>query len=251
MDYIKDTRKDSVLSSFFDALHATRTNPFGENKAADRGYRRAERLIAAIYLLTNHIPSNEPLRNAIRSTSISLLSEILAFRDDMRAFESPKFIAFQSTARELISLIRLLAVSGLISIQNTDVITEALDELVNFLAVSQRSPISESVRFSREDFLDAGPMYSGPKKDVKDVLSIKDRKTSDGDVLYKTTPQITARSNSILDILRSGGEMGIRDIIVHIPEYSEKMIQRKLLDLVQTGQVKKVGAKRWSKYSII
>lgn len=251
MDYIKNIQKSDHLPKFLDSVRTVRTNPFGENRSGDRAYRRAERLVAAIHLLTNHIPADEPLRRSVRVESLTLLSDAIELRDEMRALESHKIHVFQARIRHLISILRILAVAGFVSIQNADAVTEALDELGNFLAVSQRSPMSENIRFSREDLLDVRMTDMSVKKDVKDSVYIKDTPTKDTTVLYnKTSSSITARGNVLLDILRSGGEMGIRDVAAHVPEYSEKMIQRELLDLVQRGLVRKSGLKRWSKYSV-
>ncbi|MBI5003898.1 hypothetical protein HZC00_02290 [Candidatus Kaiserbacteria bacterium] len=251
MDYIKNTQKSEQLPRFLDGVRSVRTNPFGENKAGDRAYRRAERLVAAIHLLTNHIPSDEPLRTNIRRQSLALLSDVIELRDEMRAVDSHKVHLFQVSVRHLISMLRILAVAGFISIQNADAVTEALDELGNFLAVSQRSPMSESVHFSREDLLDVRMSDLSFKKDLKDSMNIKDKRSGDTNVLNnKTSNTVTTRGNVILDILRTGGEMGIRDVAAQVPEYSEKMIQRELLDLTQRGLVKKSGLKRWSKYSL-
>jgi len=250
MDYVRDTQKSEHLPKFLDAARAVRTNPFGENKAGDRAYRRAERLVAAIHLLTNHVPADEPLRKSIRTTSVALLSDALNLRDEMRALESAKIHLFQANIRQLISLLRILAVAGFVSIQNADAVTEALDELGNFLAVSQRSPLSENIRFTREDLLDVRSTDVTAKKDVMDNMYIKDRKDKSADVLYKKTESVTNRGSTIMDILRSGGDFGIRDIAANVPEYSEKMIQRELADLVHAGRVKKTGLKRWSKYSL-
>jgi len=59
-----------------------------------------------------------------------------------------------------------------------------------------------------------------------------------------------ARANQILDILKLGGALGIKDIAANLPQYSEKMIQRELANLVVTRSVEKAGEKRWSKYRI-
>jgi DNA-binding HxlR family transcriptional regulator len=52
-------------------------------------------------------------------------------------------------------------------------------------------------------------------------------------------------------VLRSQGELGIKDVVSNLPEYSEKMIQRELAELVAAGRVKKTGLKRWSRYTYI
>lgn len=251
MDYIKNIQKSDHLPRFLDGVRSVRTNPFGENKAGDRAYRRAERLVAAIHLLTNHIPAEEPLRRSVRTGSLTLLSDVMELRDEMRALESYKIHAFQVSIRHLISMLRILAVAGFVSIQNADAVTEALDELGNFLTVSQKSPVSENIRFSREDLLDVRMTDVSVKKDIKDATYVKDKGNKDTDVLYNKTPSaVSARGDVLLDILRSGGEMGIREVAAHVPEYSEKMIQRELLDLVQRGLIRKSGLKRWSKYSV-
>lgn len=244
MDYTKNTQKSGHLAKFLEGTRPVRTNPFGENKAGDRAYRRAERLVAAIHLLTNHVPPGEPLRASLRSTSLALLSDSLALRDDMRSTESSGVLVFQAKIRQLISMLRILAVAGFVSIQNADAVTEALDDLGNFLAVSQRSPISESTRLSREYLLDVHDVGHYHQKDIKDKVPKSEL------VPYKATTALSSRSGAIMDILGAGGELGIREIATNMPEYSEKMIQRELVDLVRDGRVKKIGLKRWSKYSL-
>jgi len=253
MDSQKDIPTPDHLSRFFDD-HAVKTNPFGENRSAERVYRRTERLCAALHLLTNHIPINEPLRESVRENALKLLQHILSIRDEMRAPESAKLSSLRSLIRHLISLVRMLTVSGFASLQNGSVVVEALDELGNFLSASQRSALSESISLTREDFIDVhSPIVRKtvirPIQTVKDAGSVKDKVTSSESVIENASQSVTLRQESILEVLRSGGELGIRDIASNLPEYSEKMIQRELLELVARGRVKKSGLKRWSRYS--
>jgi hypothetical protein len=147
----------------------------------------------------------------------------------------------------------MLAVSGLVSGQNAQTIIDALDELGNFANVSKRSPLSEGFVFSKEDLLDIGS--AGDVKDVKDTQNIKDRtQVKDATNVEPKSPiqrDLSVRKQGIIGVLRSGQELGIRDIAANLPEYSEKMIQRELLALVLEGKVKKLGFKRWSRYTLI
>jgi hypothetical protein len=59
------------------------------------------------------------------------------------------------------------------------------------------------------------------------------------------------RADQIIDILKVGGTLGIKDIVANLPQYSEKMVQRELALLVGAGRVQKMGAKRWSKYQAV
>lgn len=257
MDEIKDVQKTDSISRFMDS-HAVRTNPFGENRAGDRAYRRAERIAAAIHLLTNHIDAEEPVCASIRTSSVELLQHVLELRSEMRSAQSSVFTAAQAKIRHLISLIRILTVSGYISMQNATTMVEALDELGNFMTAAQRSMLSESVSISRDDLLDVRATPSPrnrPVKDIKDTYGstakvVGDNGGSPTVMNSKNDGQISVRRQSILEVLQNGGLMGIKDICTNLPEYSEKMIQRELAELVESGKVRKAGLKRWSRYSV-
>ena len=252
MDGQKDIQKtESPLAPFFDE-RPLRTDPFGNNNSAERLYRRAERLGAALHLLTNHIPSEEPARTLVRESGLNIIHNALALRDGLRAEGSRHLDVFRASIRYSISLTRMLAVSGLASLQNTQTMIEALDELGNFVNISKRSPLSEGVVLSKEDLLDIGVAVRDGK-DIKDSLGIKNKtiqKDRDGTSVTRTilARDIHARRQSIIEVLRSGRELGIRDIASNLPEYSEKMIQRELASLVAEGRLKKIGFKRWSRY---
>ncbi|MDO8552955.1 MAG: hypothetical protein Q7S01_05570 [bacterium] len=263
MDETRDTKKTDSLSRLLDG-GAVRTNPFGRNVSGEKSYRRAERLVAALHLITSHISEHEPIRKSARATSIELLSGLLSLRDEMRSVHSEKVRSVQATVRQLISLVRILAVSGLVSPQNTDVIVEAVDELGNFINLAGRTPLSESVVLSRDDLL-SGTLAREKRNLVKDRLATAVSNTDAGvsirtdngsitdiqrDIGISKTSMTTRRSE-IIAVLRSVKDAGIRDVASSLPEYSEKMIQRELAALVAVGQVKKTGLKRWSKYSLL
>lgn len=257
MDDFRDTQKTDNLSKFFDGQNV-RVNPFGDNRAADRAYRRSERIAAAMHLLTNHIERSEPLRLEARSEATRLLSLVLRVRDEMRSSQSGDVIAVLASIRKLISLVRLLALSGFASTQNCSAVIEALDELGNFMHVSQRTNFSESVSLTRDEMIEIGTFGHRATVNVKDI---KDRAPSaniamnGGDSMPTVTVShenghISSRGLNIIEVLRSGGSMGIKDICSNLPEYSEKMVQRELLSLVAAGKVTKTGLKRWSRYAI-
>lgn len=264
MDYQKDTPKTEGLIKFVDA-QATKTNPFGENRVGERAYRRAERISAAIFLMTSHVSDTEPLRSRARNLALDLIEDVLAVRDELRSLNSPRASKLKTSIRELISITRMLAVGGMTSFQNSSVLCEALDELSGFLVASQRSTLSESVSYAREDFLDtrevatqtaskpvvrdASDVSVGTEKDVRPAArNGESEKQAVGNGHIKNTGN--GRSQAILEVLRVGGELGIRDVASNLPEFSEKMIQRELAVLVQKGLVSKKGLKRWSRYSL-
>src|SRR3989344_5739497 len=259
MDEQRDIQKTNSISRFIDG-QVVKTNPFGNNRAGQRVYRRAERIVAGLYLLTNHISSDESVRAKVRSDATDLLTQTLSLRDEMRSPQSGNYHMLQSTVRELISLVRILAVSGFVSTQNASIMIEALDELGVYLNASQKSILAESVSLSREDLIDVRSSFvqhtnTRLVKDIRDTGAIKDTGNQKDSQklsvnLGQAEGQTSLRAQSIIEVLRSGGSLGIRDIVSNLPEYSEKMIQRELVVLVNGGSVKKQGLKRWSKYSV-
>lgn len=215
-------------------------------------------MVAALYLLTNHIPSGEGARVDLRSHANELLAQVLTLKDDMR---SPQSLAVQrvtTTIRHLISLVRVLTISGYVSIANAETMVAALDDLGNFLVSSQRSILSENITINRDELMDVGEATTRTRvvqaiKDTREVSVITDThvvKDVSATSVRSAAGGTNVRVQNILDVLRTGGNLGIKDIVANLPEYSEKMIQRELLVLVRDGKVKKSGLKRWSRYSV-
>ena len=258
MDEIKDIERKDTISHFLTGKQV-RTQPFGDNISGDRAYRRAERVVAALHLVTNHVPSHEPARSATRQAGLDLLSSVLSLRDEMRISESPLLAHTQACIRRLISLVRMLSAGKYLSLPNADTLVDALDELGVFLVASQRTSLSESTVLTREELLDTGnaPM---PQARAAGRVSKRQRRSSLTDTAGKKVgmsdrgtrrvDRAQARSEGIVSILGSQGTLGIKDISAHLPEYSEKMIQRELKNLVAVGKIKKTGAKRWSMYAL-
>ncbi|MDO8561955.1 MAG: hypothetical protein Q7S05_03975 [bacterium] len=260
---LKDAKDTDQFSRSLNG-HVVRTNPFGRNASGDKAYRRAERLVAGLHLLTSHVSPEEPVRQIIRKKAVQLLSNILDLRDEMRGASSVKTRTVQASIRELISLVRILTISGFISFQNADVVIESLDELGNFLHASRRSSLSEDIILSREDLLGVQPVIqkkkamtvtrtigvlSDKEPETETISDIKDKMSAQSSG-YNKTDAVTVRGQNILDVLGSGGELGIKDVCAHFPEYSEKMVQRELASLVSANKVRKIGLKRWSRYSL-
>lgn len=263
MKDITDIKKTDYLAAFLDNK-IIRTRPFGPNKLGEKAYDRVEKIVAALHLLTSHIQADEPLRQLARKTGLQLLNNLLLLRDEMRVSNSSKIKNTRSSIRELISLLRILAVSGFISIQNAEVLIDAVDELSTLISSAQRSPLSESVLIVKENLLGASfndklrnsvagqvsrsaRITPQNKQDLMDITDSKELK--DSTFPYKDNIRAN-RVKSILDTLGSG-ELGIKDISGQLPEYSEKMIQRELAALILSGKVRKSGFKRWSRYAIV
>lgn len=236
-----------------------RTSPFGQNVSAENIYLRAERIAAAVFLLTSHIGHEESLRGDVRSTGIQLVRNALAVTGELRAPGSERVRDVHASIRELISLVRFLGVGGYASTANVQLLVGALDELGQTLNASQRSVLAEDVALRKEDLMPRtarsvhprGALNAGQSRNLS--IPPKRTRTVRQESVVKDSDSRKVISNEtrrerILDILRAGGVLGIKDIATNLPEYSEKMIQRELSALISDNRVRKMGAKRWSKY---
>lgn len=251
MDNKKDIDKVSQMAKILD-FEVSSSSPFGRNTLGDNAYRRAERIVAALHLLTMHLSEEEPLRVEIRRISSRLLPSILALRTGFRTSGSEAISETRAEISHVVSLVRILAVSGLASPGNAESLISALAELGSMLD-SERVYMSEDITVSREDLIprprlsDQAGQGSKPQS-LKDIF-VKDKRTNTKGQ-QQGTESVSLRSDSVLSLLKRGGSFSIKDIVSHMPEYSEKMIQRTLADMVLEGRVKKQGEKRWSRYSV-
>ena len=253
MDEVKDIEKRDRPLDHFDS-RTIRTDAFGHNTVADHAYRRVEKIVAAIHLLTNHLPPEEPLRSVIRQESLKLLSDVLNTQFEMRASESSSLKQAKALIRKLMSLVQIIRVAGHVSDQNAGIIVGALDDLGDFLSSSQRSELSEAVSLDVHDFYDLKvPEAQRPRISDKVIRRRKQSRIKQyvpSIAAGEGAPEIQDRRQEIVGVLGTRGQVGIKDIAVSLPAYSEKMIQRELKSLVTLGRVKKMGAKRWSTYAL-
>ena len=59
-----------------------------------------------------------------------------------------------------------------------------------------------------------------------------------------------ARRSRILKLIKDNREVTIKDIVMHFPDVSEKTIQRELVAMSDSGVLKKIGDRRWSRYAL-
>jgi DNA-binding HxlR family transcriptional regulator len=244
-----DSDKTEQIIAFVDS-NGVRINAFGNNKSAERLYKRAERVVAAVFLVTSHVSDTEPLRTSMRTTALSVMTSVLALRDEMRASESERVREFRAQLRELVSLLRLLAVAGHVSFANAETLSDAVEDLAGFLSSAQKSSLSESNHLSKESFLsvrdDALPSASNGSRESVPLHSARPAQTP----VRSISDGAKTRTNAIISVLSQGTAMGIKDIVSQLPEYSEKMIQRELASMTDMGVVRKEGLKRWSRYTL-
>lgn len=68
---------------------------------------------------------------------------------------------------------------------------------------------------------------------------------------YLVYSQLTDRAGRVKTVLEAKPQATVKDVAEIITDVSEKTIQRELNSLIEKGQVKREGERRWSRYSVI
>lgn len=244
--------------------------------------KRIEKISQAIYLVSNHLKDNEPLKYELRKESIGFLSCIRSMDEEGGAGDLPPDLiidALSTYAKDLISLLSLAVVAGLISRTNGEIITQEIEGLLgSFREVVGDSTTRAGFVLSQEFFaadpelqehltqrlgkghnnflLDKSsglfnekipfPKNTKNSKDAGAPQNSGNTASNQDNIKDKKD----ARQIKILTLLRARGNLSIKDFASVIPDCSEKTIQRELSELVEKGVIKKEGERRWSTYSL-
>ena len=213
-------------------------------------FKKTEKIVSAIYLVTSLIKDNEPMKWELREGSMSLLSVIMALNGTENIDKNKHLQSFFTLSIQIISFLNVAFVSGIISRMNSSIIITEINSLVDY--VKQQTIISSnSSGFILSDsfFATDTPPANADKGQApffKSVAAVEIKNNKSGIV----TDKKDNRKNSILSILKKDSQLTIKDFVKVITDCSEKTIQRELIDLVEKGLVKKSGERRWSTYSL-
>lgn len=241
-------------------------------------YKKAEKVTTALYLITNLMPFEEPLRWQMRHAALSLIGGMLPLKDTGRGTHIETTVI--PIVSELLSLIEVGRAAELISAMNTELVSRELSELgravreqyggaVGGLLAPDFFSVLEGDHHTallvdtteREHGAERG---SDGLKDIQSPsqgqFSIKDTQGSSqghregrkelGESSSSPKESARERKTKIVALLRKKTMLSVRDIGRAVGGYSEKTIQRDLNTLVAEGRVKQEGKRRWTRYSL-
>ncbi len=246
--------------------------------------KKSEKITTAMYMVTDLIPQNDPIRQKLRDLSVRTLSETRALSYAITGdiyFHLSRII---SMSWEMVSLMEVSVVVGFISDMNYGYLKNALIDFISDLRNRQRIESFKNIedmkfgegeaasivlksdffKVTENDLKRTKEETSIPKQE--EALIIKDKTENDYkgqnkmSFIKKTiikdkssilSPKIKDRKQKILSLILEKKDISINDIISSFPEYSQKTIQRDLISLTQESKIKKVGDKRWSRYQSI
>ena len=239
-------------------------------------YSKTNKLITALYMVTDMIDDREPLRNKLRTLGTEIVSDTYSISTFPNINVSIKAI---SKCSETISFLEIASTISIISEMNCNILKKEFGELRTALEALIHGPNmwnsqSDLSLFFKEDIaLSSTKNKDEHKKPIghftptrigvqkgstlmkalsNKAYSMSDR-GSDFDVLKKN------RQAEIISIIKdsyqsSGGTLGLTITDIKdkakgpIASCGEKTLQRELVSMVERGVLYKMGSKRWSRY---
>ncbi|MFA6257043.1 MAG: hypothetical protein WCT29_03335 [Candidatus Paceibacterota bacterium] len=239
-------------------------------------YQKTNKLITALYMVTDIIDRDEPLRNKLRTLGAGVVSDI-----NLEPAKACRKIA------EIMSFLDIASAVNIVSAMNCNILRKEFYELDQAIRESLNEPqiLNKQIDLS-EFFRNELPSPRGGYEVDRRSTSLGVQKAS---TLLKSIHQISdkiprargagahtlvshmhgaafevskgQRRADILNIIKSsGGSATIKDIkdrASHLTDKNntlstlgEKTLQRELIAMVHDGVLNKIGEKRWSKYSI-
>lgn len=273
MDNQKDTKKTEVNN--YGEINVSNIDSFVNKDINEFINKKTEKLVTALYMVSDCLEDDNPLKNKLRFQGVELLS--LIFKTSTLSF-SQKYSHISlvlNNINEILSLIEISYTIGFISEMNTLILKNEFNLLVSELKTYQEK--NKHFTFSLDEEMFNIPIEELKERvDLLDKGHIKDKRTDSNNLSFinKKSPlsndkQIRRslsdtkilnkqdRRNKIMSVIKNytppTGQVGvsIKDISLMYNDCSEKTIQRELNDLVLKGLLKKTGAKRWSRYAIV
>lgn len=230
---------------------------------------KTERLTSAVYLVTGLMDSSEKIKDELRSTALSSISDLYIpskISSRLKNFVSDKII---EKIDHIISLLEVGLVGGLISKMNCSILKEEYSKLKDILLKFQILNgednyilpdhfLGEDIKVTSKLVRDTSKM-SFINNNPKSLKNIDTYKTEDNKKNiasnYNKIKAKSSRQDLIIRTIKDDMEYTIKDIISAVSvvdpavDCSDKTIQRDLTFLVVTGVLKKRGERRWSRYS--
>lgn len=241
--------------------------------------KKTEKLVTALYMVSDCMDTDDALKGKLRLLGVDLLSDIYKL-SILSPVERRTHISVVLThTYELLSYIEIAYSIGFISEMNTAILKKEFSNLIadlnsnltkdkhfTFTLDDKMFEVPELNNLNKnENYSDTGQQSVKDKRTSFNTMSFINNKNPLSMVQHKrTNPSVTNvvdrqnRTNKIMSIIKDkkalpGNQAGvsIKDISLSFTDCSEKTIQRELNSLVLKGQLKKTGAKRWSRYAVI
>lgn len=244
--------------------------------------KNLQQITMAIYMVTDCVEDDEPLRNQSRSAVLKAMNSIANVMGKVQVTTSE----LRSTNAQMILVrqhISVLEIMGYISSMNASILLKEIDRFITRLDTSilDIGSAHESKNLLRSDMsfgVDLGELFYKNKNNLSSsVDNINTEKTFVNNGLNQNTRESfeqplgkiekemgrLQRRSLILKLFRelpsqSGfKELTLNELVEKYVRYggegqiSEKTIRRELNEMIQDGTLEKIGTKRWVRYRLV
>ncbi len=208
-------------------------------------YSKTNKLISALYMVTDVMDKDEPLRGKLRVLGVEVISDI---------YSNPKNALGKIS--QILSFLDVARAINLISEMNASVLKQEFLGLEKSVKETQGTPLLLSELFpSREQsspFISTGerPRVGVQKGStlMKALGEVSNRISSDQGKRQKQDVLKTQRRSEIINTVKKNNNgASIKDIVLAIGQ-GEKTIQRELVAMVKENFLYRTGSKRWTRY---
>ena len=163
---------------------------------------KTEKLVTALYMITNFLSDKEPIKWRLRDVSLSMLSQASVLKEKNSAEQSNLLSSMLVETSETLSLLEIAHLSGFISEMNYAVLRREYDGLAE--QIQSRSEIQKSIhRVSLPD-----TFFSDNTQTSAQSLPASSQKSGQHIPAGSSTSSYAARSLSSTPTMNNGGYSG-------------------------------------------
>lgn len=241
--------------------------------------KKTEKLVTALYMVTDCMDTDDALKGKLRLLGVELLSDIYKFATLSPLDKYNRVPVCLTRIYEILSFIEIAYTIGFISEMNTSILKKEFEGLATNLKSRQSKDKHFTFTLNSKMFetteIPAG--FNNKKTQIQSEYSIKDKRTPFNTMSFINNSSLLANNNNfnhtknttslsdredrnkrIISIIKdkivfpeNKDGVSIKDISLAFTDCSEKTIQRDLNTLVSKGELKKIGSKRWSRYKLV
>ena len=215
-------------------------------------HNKINKLITALYMVTDIMDKEEPLRNKLRTLGVEIISDM---------YTTPG--SALNKIAEIFSFLDIASAINLISEMNFTILRKEFLELKKSIEEKHRTPVALSELFTEVE----DPILPLSSAKGGSASGGKGQKTRIGvqrgstllhalrNVSDKPNENRNQRKENIKEVLKDKeGEMSIKDIGEVLKSkgqaISEKTLQRELVLMLKDNLLYRTGSKRWSRYFV-
>ena len=234
--------------------------------------KKTEKLITALYMVTDCMDTDDALKNKLRGLGVELLSDMYRLSTLIPVEKHNHIDISLAHIYEILSFVEIAHTIGFISEMNGMILKKEFTVLINELESHKDKDkhftftLNEKMFDIEKDNALGLASRSSNIKDIKRTSFNTMSFTNNRSPLSNFQPRIHNPNTSTLadredrtakiialikDTKFGAGGVSIKDISLAFTDISEKTIQRELNSLVLKGKLTKTGSKRWSRYNAV